>query len=312
MSLLENPQTPTKKGRKRRTVEEEDGEYADSDEEVVVTPRTPSPRKRRKAQPTDTSPSSPRKKLAKGEVAWCDIPEWHHDRSPFLSLPVEILDKVRYPPSTQASIVLVGAPSLSIQITSRENGLEITDYLALSGVNRQIRSLFTPEVWKKLYGRRLDLDINEDVPHLWSAGWLASRRIRRPMGFFNSSCHHKDLLSNQLQLVEWEDGEKHHLIKHTPYTIVMSAALRKYKISNKLVPALKALHHKRSYNWNDPIGNNKDCYVFLEPTVRRFAFMAHGGVWEHEQHVKKLNERAIARIENSMNKNQDPPEDAEA
>ncbi|KAF8326378.1 uncharacterized protein EI90DRAFT_3018677 [Cantharellus anzutake] len=190
--------------------------------------------------------------------------------------------------------------------------------------------LLTSSHHQKLYGQRLDLDINEDVPHLWSAGWLASRQIRRPMGFFNSSCHHKDLLLNQLQLVEWEDGEKHHLIKHTPYTIVMVirsphsdpivSGSRKYKISNKLVPALKALRHKQSYNWNDPIRcvetlssiavashkanhyfrNNKDCYVFLEPTVRRFAFMAHGGVWEHEQHVKKLNERAIARIENSF------------
>ncbi|KAF8326384.1 uncharacterized protein EI90DRAFT_3018681 [Cantharellus anzutake] len=111
----------------------------------------------------------PNKRSTRREIAWRDIPVWKHDRSPFMELPLEILDT----------------------ITDPQNGLILSDYLALSGVNRGIRRLFTAVVWERLYLYMTSLkqtligcgpNFEErfklagcTVRTIWSTGWLAIR-----------------------------------------------------------------------------------------------------------------------------------------
>lgn len=59
-------------------------------------------------------------------IIWRDIPKWNHTHSPFLNLPLEILDMIVDP----------------------ENGLSPQDHIALYGTCKQIRQAYTSDFWE--------------------------------------------------------------------------------------------------------------------------------------------------------------------
>ncbi|KAF9504659.1 hypothetical protein BS47DRAFT_632239 [Hydnum rufescens UP504] len=225
------PQTP-RRG-KRQTRDESEWEDADSS-----SPSQGSPTKRKKLWTEPQSPPLTPVKVNSKVLVWRDIPQWEDDRCPFFDLPVEILDK----------------------ITSTSSHLELCDYVALSGVSRMIRALFTAEVWKALllntctFPCAIRHGYNSCVDRIWSTGWLAG--------------HAK----NPFEIPDDRD------VGACPEREALTTA------------ALKTLKYRRSPNSHHHCA--PEMWLFPEAAVYRMALMTHGGPFGHEAYLKKVAETA--------------------
>ncbi|KAF8326383.1 uncharacterized protein EI90DRAFT_1947422 [Cantharellus anzutake] len=210
------------------------------------------------------------------DLVWRDIPVWTHSRSPFMELPVEILDK----------------------ITDPGNGLSLSDYLAISGVCREIRGLFTADVWEKLHrlymGVRMPtlLIFENHLNHIrrtnitflntiWSSGWLAIRNGEIPT--FN--CGDTSYKSEVLRMLDFWGP--------TCQQIDLLSAVDRYGLTPLegkilLCDPRKRLIHDSAGDWDGWAIRLPPNYTLPEAKVRRLAYMAHGGPRGHAEHMRKI------------------------
>ncbi|KAG8933710.1 hypothetical protein FRC03_004713 [Tulasnella sp. 419] len=219
--------------------------------------------------------SSPPKQSKAVRIArrleWDDIPNWTHNHSPFLSLPVELLDK----------------------ICGKEGGLQLEDHLALSGTCRMIRSAYTPAVWTSILARRAQTSHSFSEPLYITRTWKDMKDDGSADRIFSTAWE----IANGIREVpsspksnSWRTTLQDSMDKQIPY----QHAKRLFKVTDAELATLKHVD-RRVF---EPVTK-----LYNYAAVRSLALRSHGGPLNHMRLIRQSRAIQVSKQDSASSSN---------